>query len=137
MSGLVVYHNPSCTKSRKATSFLEEQQQKQDARLYELEICRYKSDPPSRDTLEKLATYLGLMDKDDSTRPWDVLLRPEAKNKAAGWTETWEILEQDPGLLERPFVIDWDHQRAALGRPNPSHPDLLTVERLVEMYDSK
>ncbi|KAI8329449.1 hypothetical protein BC941DRAFT_442832 [Chlamydoabsidia padenii] len=133
MSGLVVYHNPSCSKSRNAKTLLEQQQQ---AKLYELQVCTYKTSPPSRDTLEKLAQYLGLMEKEDLCRPWDVLLRPEAKNKAQGWMETWELLANDPALLERPFVIDWDHQRAALGRSVPGHPDLMTIEQLLDLYEN-
>ncbi|CAO3576522.1 unnamed protein product [Absidia cylindrospora] len=134
MSGLVVYHNPSCTKSRKAVGYLEEQQQQKDNKIYELEICKYKADPPSQQVLQHLAEYLGLMEKDDATRPWDVLVRPEAKNKASSWEEVWTLLEQDPALLERPFVIDWDNKKAALGRAVPAHPDLRTVETLVEEY---
>ncbi|ORZ11931.1 hypothetical protein BCR42DRAFT_453878 [Absidia repens] len=134
MSGLVVYHNPSCSKSRKAVGYLEEQQQQQENKIYELEICKYKADPPSKQVLQHLAEYLGLMEKDDATRPWDVLVRPEAKKKASSWEEVWTLLEQDPALLERPFVIDWDNKKAALGRAVPGHPDLRTVETLVEEH---
>ncbi|KAI8082881.1 uncharacterized protein BX664DRAFT_339323 [Halteromyces radiatus] len=134
MTKLTVYHNPSCSKSRSAVNTLEQEKQQGDTKLYELEICKYKTDPPSKEVLKTLAEYLGLMKKEAATRPWDVLLRPEAKKKASSWEETWDMLEQDPALLERPFVIDWDLKKAAIGRTVPGHPDLLSVDSLINEH---
>ncbi|KAI9278695.1 hypothetical protein BDA99DRAFT_492885 [Phascolomyces articulosus] len=127
-TGLTVYHNPQCTKSRKSTALLEENQEKGN---YQLEVVKYKQTPPSRETLETLVDYLGMKNKQEGPwkedRPWDYLLRPEAQGKATSFEEAFDIIEQDPAMLERPFVIDWDRKIAALGRP-----DISKIEKLVE-----
>ncbi|CAO3619767.1 unnamed protein product [Cunninghamella echinulata] len=131
-SGLTIYHNSQCSKSRTALSYLEENKEKDG---YELQVCHYQKDPPSRDILETLSDYLGLKDKDASTRPWDVLLRPEGKKKVNSLEEAWDLIEENPSLLERPFVIDWDNKKAAIGRSVAGHQDLSSVEELVENYN--
>ncbi|KAI8071699.1 hypothetical protein BC940DRAFT_293475 [Gongronella butleri] len=125
MSGLTIYHNTRCSKSRNALAYLEQEE------ATEVEVCQYQKTPPSTETLKKLAEYLGLFEKDDATRPWDVLLRPEARKKLSSWDEVWPLLQENPALLERPFVIDWDNKKAAIGRSIPGHADLLTVEDLI------
>lgn len=132
MSGLTIYHNTRCSKSRTALSYLEENKEKDG---YELTVCQYQKDPPSREILKTLSDYLGLADKDASTRPWDVLLRPEAKKKVGSLEEAWDLIEKDPNVLERPFVIDWDNKKAAIGRTVSGHEDLSSVEALVENYN--
>ncbi|KAI9499170.1 hypothetical protein BDB00DRAFT_866657 [Zychaea mexicana] len=130
-SGLTVYHNPQCTKSRKSTACLEENQEQGN---YQVEVVKYKATPPSRERLQVLVEYLG-MRSDSPTierpwkedRPWDYLLRPEAQGKATSYDEAFDIIENDPAMLERPFVIDWDRKIAVLGRP-----DISRVEKLVE-----
>ncbi|KAI9316175.1 hypothetical protein BX666DRAFT_1948104 [Dichotomocladium elegans] len=129
-TGITIYHNPSCSKCRNSTKFLEENQEKGH---YKLNIVKYKVDPPTRDELEQLVTFLGLRDGHDGTkpwqkeRPWDYLLRPEAQKKVGSFEEAFDLIEKDPALLERPFVIDWDRKLAALGRP-----DMSQIEQIVE-----
>ena len=129
-TGLTVYHNPQCTKSRKSTTLLEENQEKGN---YKLDIVKYKVTPPSRETLEILVEYLGIKNNDGpwkEDRPWDYLLRPEAQGKATSFEEAFDLIEEDPAMLERPFVIDWDRKIAVLGRPDISKVEKLVEERL-------
>lgn len=123
-SGITIYHNPQCTKSRLSLKHLEDNK---DDGGYALETVKYKNNPPSTEVLNALVEYLGIRDQDPAQRPWDYLLRPEAQGKAASFEEAFAIITEDPALLERPFVIDWDRKVAALGRP-----DISKIEKLVE-----
>ncbi|KAF7725295.1 hypothetical protein EC973_000305 [Apophysomyces ossiformis] len=127
---LTIYHNPKCSKSRNALAILQENQTKDGKVNYELDVVRYHTAPPSTETLQQLVDYLGLADKDAATRPWDDLLRPEAKKKADSWEEVFQMIQKDPALLERPFVVDWDRRKAALGRPDTSGVEELVATRV-------
>ncbi|KAI9031859.1 hypothetical protein CLU79DRAFT_730444 [Phycomyces nitens] len=126
MARLSVYHNPQCTKSRKSVVILEENETKDGKKMYDLEIVLYKKSPPSIHVLETLKDTLEFPDK-YASNPWDYLLRPEAQGKCASWEEVYKIIQDDSSLLERPFVIDWDRKKSALGRP-----DLSLIEELVK-----
>ncbi|KAI8886533.1 hypothetical protein K501DRAFT_283737 [Backusella circina FSU 941] len=121
MTVLTIYHNPRCSKSRTALKYLEE-----NANNYTIETILYQKTGPTRDQLEKLANYLGLTNQPDADAPWKILLRPDAKKLVNSWAETYALLEEDPNHLERPFIVDFENERAALGRP-----DLTDVEALV------
>ncbi|KAL9538782.1 hypothetical protein MBANPS3_010681 [Mucor bainieri] len=97
---------------------------------YDLDVIEYHVDPPSIETLQVLSEYLGLTKRDASTEPWNYLLRPEAQGKAKSFEEAYEIIQADPALLERPFVIDWDRKLAVLGRPDISAVEKLVAERV-------
>jgi arsenate reductase len=124
MVSLSIFHNPRCSKSRNALAYLEENKDKYN---YDVQIILYQKDPLSREQLEKLSTYLGLTSKEESTQPWKILLRPDAQKLVSSWEETYDLLETEPKHLERPFVVDFENERAALGRP-----DLSDVEALVQ-----
>lgn len=122
MPRLTVFHNPTCTKSKRSVLCLETY--KMDN--YDLDVIQYQVDTPSNETLLVLSEYLGLTKKPEFEEPWNFLLRPEAQGKAKSFEEAFAIIQADPVLLERPFVIDWDRKLAVLGRP-----DISLVEKLV------
>lgn len=121
---LSIYHNPRCSKSRTALAYLENNKDKYN---YDVDIILYQKETPTREQLEKLSSYLGLTSKAESAKPWKVLLRPDAQKLVSSWEETYELLESDAKHLERPFIVDFEHEKAALGRP-----DLSDVEALVQ-----
>ena len=108
MADLVIFHNPSCSKSRGALAILE-------ARGVDHEVVRYKETPPDRATLERIVAGVDA--------PPSVLVRLYPAFKEAGLTaadvETAEqvvdVLLAHPGLLQRPIVMKGD--RAVIGRP--------------------
>ena len=130
-TGLTIYHNPQCTKSSKSTALLKENQEKGN---YDLDVIKYKETPPSREVLEILVDYLGMKTNKEGPwkqdRPWDYLLRPEVQGKATSFEEAFDLIKEDPAMLERPFVIDWDRKIAVLGRPDISRVEKLVEERL-------
>lgn len=126
MSGITVYHNPQCTKSRLSTTLLQENQEKCG---YKLDVVLYKKTPPSVEDLEKLVDLLRANNQLPEERPWDYLLRPEAQNKIGSFEEAFQVIQNDPAMLERPFVIDWDRKIAVLGRPDISRVEKLVADR--------
>jgi arsenate reductase len=115
---LTIYHNPRCSKSRKALEII-------NSRGLEPRIVRYIETPPSAATLEELARLLGLSVA-------DLLRTGEAEYRVAtdlpaidddtalaGW------LAAHPRVLQRPIVVDEDRGRAVLGRPPENVLELL------------
>ena len=105
---VVIFHNPSCSKSRQTLGILE-------GHGIEPEIVLYKQAPPDRATLEKIVTTV---DVEPSK-----LVRRDPEFKEVGLTpadvETAEqvvaVLLAHPALMERPVVVKGD--RVVLGRP--------------------
>lgn len=124
MVSLSIIHNPRCSKSRNALAYLEDNKDKYN---YDVKVILYQKEPLTREQLEQLSNYLGLTAKDDKSEPWKILLRPDAQKLVSSWKETYELLEKDPKHLERPFIVDFENGKAALGRP-----DLSDVEALVQ-----
>ena len=102
-----VYHNNSCSKSRAALAFLDEQK-------VDYVIQNYLIDPPSK---EELAHILQLL----NMKPLQLIRKGEAifKEKYAdfsGTDEEWmDIMLAHPILIERPILIMND--KAVIARP--------------------
>ncbi|MBI2703783.1 MAG: arsenate reductase family protein [Actinobacteria bacterium] len=105
---LVLYHNPSCSKSRGADGILK-------ARGADYQTVRYLDDPLTEDELKELLDIL-----DD---PPAALVRKDPHFKslgldAADYTDRDSVaalLAAHPRLMERPVVVKGD--RAVIGRP--------------------
>jgi arsenate reductase len=121
---LSIFHNPRCSKSRNALTYLEDNKDKHN---YNVQVVLYQKETLTRKQLQQLSDYLGLTEQEESKKPWKVLLRPEAQKLASSWEEAFDLLEQDPKHLERPFIVDFENKKAALGRPS-----LEDVEKLVQ-----
>ena len=110
MSSYIVWHNPSCSKSRAARDELFEFGADATLRLY-------KQDPPSEAELVEVLDKLGL-------EPWDITRFGEAvakdlgigewKREASARDEWIAALVANPGLIQRPIVILGD--RAVVAR---------------------
>lgn len=102
-----IYHNPRCSKSRATLALLEE-------RGVELDVVEYLTDTPSKATLRKLLSKLGL-------RPRDIVRSAEPEFKASGLTldasddALLDLMIEHPKLIERPIVEIGE--KARIGRP--------------------
>jgi len=101
---VILWTNPSCSKSRKAEQLLAGRGTTR----------RYLDVPPTRAELQELLVKLGTEDPRVITRPG---VLPEASRD-----ELLEALSTDPALIERPIAIRGD--RAVVARP---------PERLLEL----
>ena len=104
---LTIYHNPSCSKSRKTLELIREHG-------IEPRIIEYLKSPPEPATTLRLAKLLDVgiaelirtTDSDDSEET--VALND---NALAQW------LEKNPSALQRPIVVDEAAAEAIIGRP--------------------
>lgn len=107
---ITIYHNPSCSKSRKTLELIE-------SRGIKPEIVEYLARPPDAKTLRRLAGMLELPLA-------DLLRRGEAEFRDAAGSvplddeaalANW--LAAHPRVLQRPIVVDEEQERAVIGRP--------------------
>lgn len=105
----VIFHNPHCSKSRKALSFLTEAGANPD-------VVRYLEAPPTRGELDRICSRVGLAPQDlvRTSEPLfkELGLSLEDDRGREGWLA---VLEEHPRLLERPIIVMGD--KAIVGRP--------------------
>ena len=116
---LTLYHNPRCSKSRRALALLRE-------RGIQPEIVQYMQSAPAPARLREL---LGLLD----LRPRDLMRKGERSYAALGLddpglsdAELIQALHEHPELIERPIAVRG--RRARLGRPPETVLELLDEE---------
>ena len=95
-----LYHNPRCSKSRKALELLEK-------RGVEFETYLYMKDGVAKEDMAILVTLEGIVRKKDLDKSVKIDL---SNNEAVS-----ELLESMPKLLERPILIR--NGNAVIGRP--------------------
>ena len=116
MSDYLVFHNPSCSKSRGALQILADEG-------IETDVVEYLKAPPDRATLERIV--------DTIPNPPAELVRKDKRFKelgldAADYTErdaVVALLLEHPELMERPVVFHGD--RAVIARPSELVLDLV------------
>jgi arsenate reductase len=109
MEEFVVFHNPSCSKSRGALEILAEQG-------IDTDVVEYLKAPPDRATLERIV--------DAIPNPPGELVRKDKRFKELGLTAAdyttrdavVELLLTHPELMERPVVFRGE--RAVIARPS-------------------
>ena len=107
---ITIYHHPGCSKSRKTLELIE-------SRGVTPEIVEYLATPPDASTLLRLARQLDMPLA-------DLLRRGEPAFRDAGdavplddQAALAEWLHANPQVLQRPIVVDEEHDRAVIGRP--------------------
>jgi arsenate reductase len=113
---VLVYHNPSCSKSRGALEILGE-------RGVEVDVVEYLKAPPDRAALERIV--------DAVPDPPAELVRKDPKFKALGLDpaayttrdDVIELLLEHPELMQRPVVFRGE--QAVIARPSEKVLDLL------------
>ncbi|WP_058913272.1 arsenate reductase (glutaredoxin) [Entomohabitans teleogrylli] len=108
-SGVIIYHNPRCSKSRETLALLNE-------RGVEPQVVLYLETPPDAATVKKLLAMLGMHSARELMRQKEDLYK-ELHLADTGLSETALIqaIVEHPKLMERPIVVK-DGQ-ARIGRP--------------------
>ena len=107
---ITIYHNPSCSKSRKTLELIREHG-------IEPRIVEYLKTPPDTTTILKLARLLQVNVVDlirqsgHQADGGDHSLSSHDNPGAAEW------LASHPKLLQRPIVVDDEKNVAVIGRP--------------------
>jgi arsenate reductase len=114
-SGVTIYHNPRCSKSRKTLALLQEQG-------IEPTVVDYLKNPPDKRELEAITRKLGVKPK-QIVRRGEATFKEHFAGKALNDDEWLGALAEYPILIERPIVVKGD--RAVIGRPPENVIDLV------------
>ncbi len=106
MTGITLYHNPRCSKSREALKLLQE-------RKASITIVEYLKKPLSKHQLQELITLLDISPS-ELVRKKEALFKELNLAKATG-SQLIEAMAKHPILMERPIVIT--KGKAIIGRP--------------------
>ena len=105
---LVIYHNPSCSKSRETLQILE------NSNLNPT-IVEYLDNPPTRQELKKIIGMLNVSARDLLRTGEQVYADANLDREALSEDEIIAAICQHPILLQRPIVVSGE--RAVIGRP--------------------
>ena len=104
----VIYHNPSCSKSRETLQILQDNN-------VDADIVEYLEDPPSADELRRIVDLLGVTARDLLRSTEQVYKDADLDDDSLSDDEIIEAICEYPALLQRPIVISGE--RAVIGRP--------------------
>jgi len=107
MSGIIIYHNGRCSKSRGALEILQE-------KGVPFEVRWYLTDPLNQKELKALLKKLG-MKASELVRKTETLYKEQYKDQQLSEQEWIKILVENPVLIERPIVEKGD--KAIVARP--------------------
>ena len=113
---IIIYHNPKCSKSRKALDIIKSKNIKPT-------IILYLKNKLSKTEVENLLTKLGLSIRDILRTEEDEYKNNNLKNEKLSCDELIDFLIKFPKLLERPIVIK--NNKAAIGRSSENILNLL------------
>lgn len=111
-----LWHNPRCSKSRRALALLHEQGAEVTTRLY-------LEDTPTEDEITVARRALGQPQVIDMMRPDEKLFKELGLSTSDDNTVLITAMVDHPILIERPIAIRGD--QAAIGRPPERVLDLL------------
>jgi polyphosphate kinase len=107
---LKIYHNPRCARSRDALKYLE-------AKNYEIEIRKYITEGITEKEVSELVVKTG-KNPFDLVRKHDKFYLEKFKGKTLSDEQWINALTLNPGMMERPLVVNGD--RAVLAIPPES-----------------
>ena len=105
---VTIYHNPKCSKSRKALEIIR-------GKNIEPTIILYLASKLSKTEVKNLLAKLGLPIRDILRTEEDEYKNNNLNNDNLGDDELIDFLIKFPKLLERPIVIK--NSKAVIGRP--------------------
>lgn len=106
-TGMRIYHNPRCTKSRQALNLLTESGKSP-------EIIEYLKTPISESELKSVIDKLGI-EPIELVRKGEAIYKEEFKSKDPSTVDWIKAMIDHPKLMERPIVVSGD--KAVIGRP--------------------
>ena len=104
---ITIYHNPRCAKSRAGLKYLVDNN-------IEHQIIQYLKKDLSADDIKILAVKTGLKPK-ELVRTQEDYFKKNLKGKEFSDKEWFEIIAENPKLLQRPIVVNGD--KAVLAQP--------------------
>jgi arsenate reductase len=105
---IIIYHNPKCSKSRKALEIIK-------SKNIEPTIILYLVNKLSKVEVKNLLTKLGLSIRDILRTGEDEYKKNNLKKENLSDNKLIEFLIKFPKLLQRPIVVK--NNKAVIGRP--------------------
>jgi arsenate reductase len=105
---LLIYHNPSCSKSRETLQLLRDNDQSP-------EIVEYLQHPPSIQELSEIIKMLGISARELLRTGEPAYQAAELDDETLGEEEIIATMCKFPSLLQRPIVVVGN--KAVIGRP--------------------
>lgn len=115
MENIKIYHNPRCSKSRIAKSFLEE-------KGLSFDIIEYLKEPLTVPNLTEIIAQLN-MKPQELLRKNEAIYKEKFKGKTLSDKEWIEAMVEFPKLMERPIVVNGE--KAVVARPAELISDIL------------
>ena len=113
---VIIYHNPKCSKSRKALEIIK-------SKNFEPTIILYLVNKLSKAEVKKLLSKLGLSIRDILRTGEDEYKNNNLKNENLTDDKLIDFLIKFPKLLQRPIVVK--DNKAVVGRPTENILNLL------------
>lgn len=108
MSGITLYHNPRCSKSRQTLQLLE-------AKGITPNVALYLDSPPDANTLKSLIKKLGFAQAHDLVRKKEAEYTQAGISAESGDDAVIAAMVKYPKLIERPIAVKGN--KAVIGRP--------------------
>ncbi|KAI1315683.1 hypothetical protein EDD11_000457 [Mortierella claussenii] len=114
-ASLTLYHNPKCGTCVTATPLLEAEAQKKG---FQLEKVEFKVHPLTSEQVDQVLLFLGAGkgSEEETAKIVQLFLRKDAP-KATTVEEAKRIVAEDPTLMQRPLVVNWEAKKAMVCRP--------------------
>ncbi|KAF9182145.1 hypothetical protein BGZ51_004894, partial [Haplosporangium sp. Z 767] len=109
---ITFFHNPLCSTSRNAAKMLEDKAAAGANKSFSIETIEYLKTPLTKDQVKDILIFLGA---DQNPKVFTEFLRKDAP-KADSIEQVQEILANDPAMMQRPLVVDWNAKKAVIGR---------------------
>ena len=113
---VIIYHNPKCSKSRKALEIIK-------SKNIEPIIILYLVNKLSKNEIKNLLSKLGLSIRDILRTEEDEYKNNNLKNENLSDDKLIDFLIRFPKLLQRPIVVK--NNKAVIGRPPENILNLL------------
>ncbi|KAI9020755.1 hypothetical protein CLU79DRAFT_755351 [Phycomyces nitens] len=102
---LSIFHNPSSKTSQNALWLLQAKQKRPSGEeVYRIDVQDNIQEPLTPSQLSQIAEYLG-----NGKPNWEPMVLGEQSFDAK------QLLRDQPSLLKRPLVVDWNQGKAAVG----------------------
>lgn len=106
--GVIIYHNPRCSKSREALALLMEKK-------LQVTIVEYLHKTPGMFELRNILRFLKLNPRDILRKKEPIYKELKLDNKDLSDLELIKIMVKYPILIERPIVVN--EEKAVIARP--------------------
>ncbi|CAA6824364.1 MAG: Arsenate reductase (EC [uncultured Thiotrichaceae bacterium] len=115
--GVIIYHNPRCSKSRETLKLLEDKE-------ITPSVVKYLDTPPNPDTLSDILQMLKIEDPRQLMRTHEQEYKDNnLADLSLSRDDLINAMVKFPRIIERPIVIS--NGKAAIGRPPVSILDIL------------